>query len=83
MASKAEMEEEVRVLRLLVYGRPAREDCLNSCSCGSLYHGGEICWGELRVDHQVACVCPKHPDDPPMPTMYINNQGWALSQEPM
>ena len=71
MPTKEELEVEVKELRLLVYGRPAKASCNNSCPHGMRYHDGPICWGELSVDIQTVCVCPTHPDDPAIPARQV------------
>ena len=71
MPTKEELEAEVKELRLLAHGRPAKARCDNSCPHGMRYHGGPICWGELAVDTQTVCVCPEHPDDPVIPDRQV------------
>ena len=66
MPTKEELEQEVAALRLLVHGRPAKKGCDRACTHGLKYHGGPVCFSEQRGSWQSACVCPEHPDDPPI-----------------
>ena len=72
MPTKEELETEVAALRLQVNGRPAKKGCAQHCKHGLLYHGGLICYGEGRINTFYPCVCPEHPDDPPIPAKWVD-----------
>ncbi len=71
MPTKEELETELAILNLRVYGRPSKRGCTGSCSHGLTFHAGPVCYGDQNGNYASACACPEHPDDPAIPDKWV------------